>query len=329
MKLVNRLFKTLAAALTVSVLFIGSASAIGEGQIEGGDIYRIKNLTKNSAFAKIQTADKCETLQYKVRLHNPGPGVLSQVNVKVSLPGGASTSHSSTATITSQNAQPATTTATATLNLSTSQEISYESGSTQLLDTNSNILRSLPDGITGGGVSVGEVKVSINEIRFVQFKVKVKCPPVKPVESLGSCKLLDLTVTSQKEREVRADLEGETTNATIVSYRISFGDGAVVNQQSATHTYAQSGTYTVRGHVTIELDDGTIEEKTSDSCVKKVTFEKERPPKVVPPPVPPSVPPSIPPTVLPETGVGGIAAIFSAVTSISTAAYYVFARRST
>lgn len=317
---------------TITLLVFGSVSAIGEGQIEAGDIYRIKNLTKNSAFASTQTADKCDDLLYKIRLHNPGPGVVNNVNVRVTLPSASAAVHPTTATITSQNAQPAVITANATLSLSSVEAISYVNGSTQLLDTNSTVIGALPDGITAGGVNIGEIGVSILQIKFIQFKVKVGCPTPPPPESKGVCKELSLTVTDKKRREVRASVTGETVNATITAYRITFGDGTSVNEQSASHRYAQDGTYAVTGYVTVRYANNTTEEKTSKSCMSEVTFKKDKPP-VVPPSVPPSTPPVPPatpvvsPTALPETGAGGMVAIFSSVTSVSSLVYYLFSRR--
>ena len=196
MKNITTKFTTavVASAFALVVALTGTALAIGEGQIEGGDIYRIKNLTKNTAFADPAFADKCETLQYKIRLHNPGPGVVGNVNVKVTLPSEATTRNVSTATITGENAQPATTSDTATLNISTSQKVSYVSGSTELLDTTSNHLSNLPDTITTTGVNVGDVGVSLEKIEFVQFKAKIDCPtpPCQPgpgqvVDTNGNC----------------------------------------------------------------------------------------------------------------------------------------------
>jgi hypothetical protein len=164
-----------------SVFTLGNlVNAANEGQIAGGDIYRVKNITANTDFANTTNATKCETLQYKVRLHNPGPGVVHQVNVKVTLPTSVSTSNVSTATITSLDGDPRITTDTATVNLSPALGIQYISGSTQLLDANNGVLNSLPDGITAGGVNIGNVGVSLNEIRFVQFKAKTDCPQTPP-----------------------------------------------------------------------------------------------------------------------------------------------------
>jgi hypothetical protein len=41
-------------------------------------------------------------------------------------------------------------------------------------------MQNLPDGITGSGVNIGNVGVSVEQKRFVQFKVKVSCPQPTP-----------------------------------------------------------------------------------------------------------------------------------------------------
>ena len=194
--LTKRVAATLSGLTAVVVLALsGTAGAMGQGQIAGGDIYRSKNVTKNGAFSDTTFADKCETLQYKIRLHNPGPTSVTNVNVKVNLPGNVDTTNVSTATITSQNSQPSTVSDTTTVKLSTAQRIDYISGSTELLDTYSKHIANLPDGILGGGVNIGTVGVSLNEIKFVQFKAKVDCPkppcvdnPETPGDECNPCK---------------------------------------------------------------------------------------------------------------------------------------------
>lgn len=188
-----KLTKKIATALTAfTALFVlvlsNTAGAMGEGQIAGGDIYRVKNVTKNTDFSDTAFADKCETVQYKVRMHNGGPGIVTNVNVKATLPSNASTTNISTVTITGQNAQPSTVTDTATLKLSSALEVSYISGSTQLLDTYSHVISNLPDGILNGGVNIGNVGVSLNEIKFVQFKAKVECPKPECKHDCNPCK---------------------------------------------------------------------------------------------------------------------------------------------
>lgn len=218
----------LTAFTAVTVLSLsGAVSAMGEGQIEGGDIYKIKNVSKNTGFSDPATADKCETVQYKVRLHNPGPGVVNNVNVKATLPANVATQNVSTVTITAQNAQPSTRSDTATLNLSTAQKVEYISGSTQLLDTYSNVIKGLPDGIIGGGVSIGNVGVSLNEIKFVQFKAKIDCPqqpcvdnPNTPGDECNPC--VDNPKTEMNE------CKPETPKQTTPTQLPNTGPGAVI-----------------------------------------------------------------------------------------------------
>jgi len=176
------IFKMTAATLLAvpALVLAGPVMAASEGQTEGGNIYRIKNVTKNVDFTDPANAAACDTLMYKVRIHNPGPGALSKVGVKATLPSNVATSHTSTVMVSSINADPETTSDTAVVNLTSAQSLSYVNGSTQLLDANGNAMKTLADGITQGGVDIGNVGVSINEKRFVQFQAKVSCPPVTP-----------------------------------------------------------------------------------------------------------------------------------------------------
>jgi uncharacterized repeat protein (TIGR01451 family) len=164
----------IAGVLVLPVLASGAAPA---GQVEGGDIYRVKNVTKNSTFADPATADVCETVQFRVRIHNPGPDALTGVKVKATLNTEASASHSSTVTVSADNANPATTTDTAGVNLSKAAGMTYVAGSTELLDANGAKMSTLADGILNSGVTVTNgVGVSTEQKRFVQFSAKVDCP---------------------------------------------------------------------------------------------------------------------------------------------------------
>lgn len=176
-------FLKLAAALAVVpiIAFAAPALAVGEGQIESGDIYRIKNITKNVDFADPANADSCNLLEYKVRIHDPGPGFLTNVNVWVDLPGGADTSNISTIVVSAQNANPLSTLDTAILNLSSAQGVSYVNGTTQLLDAGGNVIQNLPDGITQGGIVIGNIGVSFNNREYVQFQARTSgCPTPTP-----------------------------------------------------------------------------------------------------------------------------------------------------
>lgn len=249
------------AAFIASMLFLLAAaiassnlvSAVGEGQIEGGDIYYSRNLTDGTSFADPTAVDKCEILQYKVRLHNPGASPVTNVNVQVSLPVGASTQNVSTMTASATDAFPTTRSDTATVNLSDSLAISYISGSTELLNSSNSVISGLPDGIVNGGVNIGTVGVSINEIRFVQFKAKVDCP-------------------------------------------------------------------------TVCVDNPQTPEDECNPCVDNPsTPENECVPTQPPTPTPPPTVTTV--TTLPDTGPGAVIATFLGVSGISSAIYYVVARR--
>lgn len=170
--------KAIAIAIAIPAVVLSGSSvyAAAEGQIEGGDIYYAKNVTKGTAFGDPISADKCETVQYRVRVHNPGPGEIQGVNVKATLPASAINNANSTVTVSSVSADPADTSDTANVNLSGSYKTSYIAGSTQLLGASGEVLNTLPDTILGGGVNIGAVGVSLGEKRFVQFSAKVDCP---------------------------------------------------------------------------------------------------------------------------------------------------------
>lgn len=313
-------FASLTAGFAVVALLAlgGTASAIGEGQIEGGNIYRVKNLTKNSEFSDPAYADQCESVQYKVRLHNPGPGVVDNVNVKVSLPAGPSTQNVSTVTITGTNIQPSQTTDTATLNISSSQTVSYASGSTELLDTYSNKLTNLPDGITGNGVNIGTVRVSLNEIRFVQFKANIGCPEV-PVQPTYTCDKFSIAAEANRKVKVTEFSTTAKNGAELIGSTITWGDNSntkgELNPVGLTHQYAADGTYTVTATAHFDVDGKDVT-ASGANCTQQVTFKGEKPPVVTPPTTPPAGP-----TKLVNTGPGQVAGIFAAVTAAGTIAY--------
>lgn len=167
--------------LSAAFVFAGVVSAAPAGQIEGGDIYRVRNVSTNSAFVDPATGTCGNTFQFKVRVHNPGPDALANVNVKATLPTTEATSHSSQVTVTASNANPASTSDTAGVTLDKAAKLSYINGSTELLDANGAKLLTLGDTIFTSGVTIDTVGVSTQQKRFVQFSVKADCPAA-PVE---------------------------------------------------------------------------------------------------------------------------------------------------
>jgi uncharacterized repeat protein (TIGR01451 family) len=163
-----------------AVAVVSGPVALAAGQIEGGNIYRVKNVTQNSAFADPATGTCGDTMQFRVRIHNPGPEEINNVHVAATLPATESKSHSSTVTVSASDA-PDVITDTAGVNLDKAGKLSYVSGSTDLLDPNGNKLQTLSDGIVAGGVNLPTaIGVSNEQMRLVQFSAKVNCEE-KPV----------------------------------------------------------------------------------------------------------------------------------------------------
>lgn len=220
----------------VPVVAFSNVSALAAGQIEGGDIYRVKNVTKGGDFTDPATATCGDTVQFKVRIHNPGPDALTGVKVAATLPAAAATSHSSTVTVSATNANPGSTSDTAGLNLDKAGKLSYVAGSTELLDANNAKLQNLADGIVGGSVDVPNgVGVSTEQKRFVQFQAKVDCPTppkeCKPGIPVGDARCVDVPVTpttpttpqvlaSTGPVETFAQIVGVTALAGAISYYI-------------------------------------------------------------------------------------------------------------
>jgi LPXTG-motif cell wall-anchored protein len=164
---------TVAAAISLAPVFAGSP-----GQLEGGSIvYKVKDVTQNGSYASSINAKACDVLEYSIDLHNTDYGQLTNIMVNATLP----SSGTSNLTATPDSGASAGTSGTVNVNLGSAQGITYEAGTTELFDGSGNLVKTLPDGITSGGINVGDLNGSTGE--FVNFKAEVNCPstPVTPV----------------------------------------------------------------------------------------------------------------------------------------------------
>jgi hypothetical protein len=315
----------LAAAFAAApvLAFATPALATVQSSIEGGDIYRVKNVTKNVDFTDPATADACDVLEYKVRIHNPGPTeTLNNVRVVAAFGTAATTKNVSIITVRADNASPSSTSDTATVNLSSSQTMSFVDGSTQLLDADGNFMQNLPDGITGNGVNIGSVGVSIGNKRYVQFQEKVNCPPVTPPQVSFACTELGVTNIDRTHYDFTAKATAQ--NATIQSYGFTAKDAngtnvdtntVNTNATSAVYHFNQSnaGTYTVSA--VVNTDHGST---NATACTKQIT--------VAAVPTTPTTP-ETPAKTLPNTGAGDVLGIFAGASAAGTAAHAVATRR--
>jgi LPXTG-motif cell wall-anchored protein len=182
----NKFFKivlpVISAVLIATPVFAGALV----GQIEGGDIFWAKNVTQGSGFVDPASATCGNTVQFRARIHNPGPDALQNVTVKATpISTAKANSFSSVVSITADNVVGGMTEAvtdTAGVNLDQVAQLKYTAGSVELLDANGAKLRSLGDSLFTSGVNIGEVGVSTQQKRFVQFSAQVVCdvPPTPP-----------------------------------------------------------------------------------------------------------------------------------------------------
>jgi hypothetical protein len=329
MKITSKLSGAAATLLILGSIGFSASQAVAfsDGQIEGGDIYRVEDLTTNSGFANPATANACDTLEYRARLYNPGSATLNNVNVQALVSNEKLTSNTSTLDATASNADPANTYAFATVNLSSAQTLSYVAGSTQLLDQNDNPISNLSDGITisGTGVNIGNLGPSV--IEFVQFQEKVSCPtPPPPPTPTYTCNDLELTAEDNRTVKISTFTTTATNGASFKNAVITWGDSSsaltTANVVGQTHQYAADGTYTVSAtaHFTVNGQDVTA---GGPQCQKQVTFSSTTPPQVTPPPStppPPATPPAAP-TALVNTGPGSVIGLFAAATAAGTVLY--------
>ena len=324
------------AAVAVHIITLaGSANAALPPVLEGGDIFWSRNITKGSGFVDPNTADACDELQYRVRIHIPSGDTPAQnVTVQAAIPSGATTKHVSTIVIKASNTVPSSVSDTATVNLSSSQTIKYEAGSAQLLDAQGNVISSLSDAIVGPGVSIGNVGVSINEKRFVQYKAKVSCPP-PPEQPAYACTNLSVAADENRGVKITAFTTSQSGGATFKNGVVDWGDNSAnttaVNLVGQTHTYDKVGTYTIAATAHFMVGDKEVT-ASGPACTKTVTFSSkpETPPTVTPTPPSSTTTPTTTsaaptvqqqPTTLVNTGPGSVAGAFAAATLLGAYGY--------
>lgn len=123
------------------------------------------------------------------------------------------------------------------------------------------------------------------------------------------CTLLKFNEKDTTKRYVSVTLTGYASNTTITGYKIDFGDNTVVNQQTASHTYAQDGTHTITGYVTGTVN-GQPQTVTYKDCAQEISFTTPTTPEV-----------------LPNTGAGSVLGIFGATTALGAIGYRLFVGR--
>lgn len=250
-----------------------------------------------------------------------GVGVARNTRVKVNIPNQTTNSHVITGQISADNAR-ATVTDTASITCA-GKKVKIEYVSTDPVYTTAP-----------GGYSLNGSIVSANGAQLgydggvlpgcwqyrAWITLHVRIVPEQPQVQNLSCTNAVLSYVDRSKRIVNVTVNGNATNgASINGYRIDFGDGTVVDQQTATHTYTRDGNFTITTRVLGTLN-GQPADITSSDCMAAVSFG--------PGPTPPTPPINPTPSVLPNTGPGGaIAAIFASTSIAGTIGYRFWAAR--
>ncbi|MEO5499271.1 MAG: hypothetical protein ABIR46_02115 [Candidatus Saccharimonadales bacterium] len=197
----KKLLSLVLGAVMVPAVAFSTVSATGMGQLGEGNFYYSP---QNGVAVDPATLACGSELTLKIRAHNGGPSTVQNTTITATLPNTVATSHVSKATISSPYADPSSTSDNMTVNLDKAGRLTYVAGSTELLNSAGTKLSSLPDTLTTTGVNIGEVKVSVQEIRSVQFKVKAVCETPEVPKDIQVCELATKKIITIKETDFDA-----------------------------------------------------------------------------------------------------------------------------
>ncbi|HEX5430187.1 MAG TPA: hypothetical protein VFX17_03885 [Patescibacteria group bacterium] len=196
-----------------------------------------KNATTGGAFVTSNgtvAATDGQTITVELYVHN---GVLDfpeniahNVQVKSSVPNG---SGAITATAWADNADTITSAqkgGNVNVSLGANQVLQYVSGSTKLYDNTGAFQANLPDGITGSGVSIGDMRGCFQFLHFVTYQLVVKTntpPPPKPPVLTISKTVSNITTGSGFVESVPAKA-GDSVSFKLVVSNTGTGDATHV-----------------------------------------------------------------------------------------------------
>jgi hypothetical protein len=250
-----------------------------------------------------------DVVALKLYFHNDAKASLGLVatntTVKVVLPAGSAADQAVTGYVRADNATPVE--VYDAVNISSlggkSFTMAYIPGSAKLVN---NVFPGpngivLSDSIVTTGALVGydalngRVPGCDQYSGWVYLKVRISVP--NPAYSCNA-----LTVTNLGGRQIKADVNTTATGgASLSTITYNFGDGSanlVTNDVSATHTYAQDGTFTVQAVPSFTIGGQTFT-ATSAGCAKQVRFGGE----------------------IPNTGPGSMLGIFAGTSVLGAIAY--------
>lgn len=314
------------ATVVAAALFAAPAFAESPGQLAGGDLYQVRNVTKGDTEYRNNVAAACgETVKFSFKLSNTEYGMLYGVKVSADLAAGKA---SATATNSADEAIAVSDTANVTL---TKGSLKYVAGSTKLVPR-SGTPSNLPDGVTTGGVNAGNLPGST--VRYVQFEAKVDCP--EPPKTIKVCELATKKVITIREDEFDSskhsrnlddckEVVKKITVCELATKKIVTIREADFDASKHSKNLADCASKPAPGEITVcELETGTIvniredeydaslhsKDLSNAACVEEEVVETEVPAE------------------LPETGAGSaVLAILGLGATTAGAAYAVAGRK--
>ena len=191
-------------ALAALVAPVAPAYADSPGQLSNAPTnYEVKNVTKGGSYSQSASATCGDTVKYSVLLSNSDYGMLRNLTVQANLGSGAISASA-------VNAANATTSVSGSVAVSLDKgTLVYVPGSSVRVSSNGTTRTPLADGVTAGGVNVGELAGSTET--FVQFDAKVNCPVVPPVK-IKVCELSTKNIIMIDEKDFDASKHSKDLN---------------------------------------------------------------------------------------------------------------------
>lgn len=103
--------------------------------------------------------------------------------------------------------------------------------------------------------------------------IEFKAGPPPPAAQSITCSLLTLDAVNKEKKYVKVSVKGDAQNTKIDTYSVNFGDGTIVDKQTAEHTYAKYGDYNIVATVT-GMVDGEKKTVGGVSCTQTVSFKE-------------------------------------------------------
>lgn len=316
-------FTKLAGALAaISVIVFPSvALATGSGQIEQGDIYRVKDVTTNSAFADNITAACGDMVAFRVRVHNGGPATLTNVKVAATLNGASSTSHGSQVSLSADNnLHNMTVTANAGVNTSAATTASYVNGSTELLNYGGSVIKNLSDGVLGNGVNIGSLGPLTSDTVEVQFEAKLSCESQPPAPVTYTATATATATASASANATANCAAGDTTSTASAS---ASAEASATASATATSSVSQAD---AQQKAQAEAQQKAQSEAQANAQAQaQANAQAAASAKCTP--VKPVVKAATTAKALPNTGPGDVLGIFTGASSLGAVGHYIVNRR--